>query len=312
LPWSYPTGTGPICWPTACTRCVVVDNGSTDGSVALVTAKFPKVHLIKLDHNTGFTGGVNTGIAYALEQKFEAIALLNNDAVADKDWLKHLAERLKSDAQLGIVTAKMLRTDKKHLDDTGDFYTTLGLPFPRGRNHLDTGQYDTPEPVFAASGGASLYRAKLFKAIGVFDQTFFAYLEDVDLSWRAQLAGFGVFYEPTALVYHHIGATSSKMGRFARYHFVKNFIYTYNKNMPGHLFWKYKPLFLFQLAKFGLGALRDGLFLTYLKAVGVAVLHLPATLRKRQAIQKARRVSPRHIDQKLIKQAAPKIPPLPG
>jgi GT2 family glycosyltransferase len=204
----------------------------------------------------------------------------------------------------------MLRLDHRHLDDTGDFYSTRGMPFPRGRNEIDKGQYDVAEPVFAASGGASLYRAALFQQIGQFDQDFFAYFEDVDLSFRAQLAGWKIWYEPKAVVYHHVNATSQKLGNFSRYHSVKNFIYTYNKNMPGWLFWKYKPLFTYQLLRMGLGALRDGQPGIYLKAVGSAALKIPVTLRKRRAIQRQRRLASPEIDALLYKQRPPKIPEL--
>lgn len=289
---------------------VVVDNGSTDESVVLLEAQFPKVHLIQLDHNSGFTGGVNTGIEYALAQEAEAVALLNNDAVADKDWLAQLIERLKTDDEIGIVTSKMLRMDKKHLDDTGDFYTTRGMPFPRGRNEVDKGQYDTAEPVFSASGGASLYRAAMLQEVGLFDQDFFAYFEDVDLSFRARLAGWGVWYEPAAVVYHHVNATSDKLGNFSRYHSIKNFIYTYNKNMPGRLFWKYKPLFFYQLLRMGLGALRDGHLLVYMKAVAAALLKAPSILSKRHQIQKSRQITPETLDKLLTHGRPPRIPTL--
>lgn len=290
-------------------QIVVVDNGSIDGSAELIARDFPKVHLIKLAKNTGFTGGVNTGISYALEHGAEAIALFNNDAVAKPDWLQKLVERLSSSSNIGIVTSKMLRMDKKHLDDTGDFYTTRGIAFPRGRNRLDTGQYDQAESVFAASGGASLYRADLLQQIGLFDEDYFAYFEDVDISFRARLAGWDIWYEPAAVMYHHVNATSNKLGGFLRFHNIKNFIYTYNKNMPGWLFWKYKPLFFYQLLRMGAGAVRDGHPMAFPKAVGVALFKLPVTiLVKRRQIQKARKLSTKDLDALLIHGAPPKIP----
>lgn len=289
-------------------QIIVVDNGSKDDSIKIIEKEFSNVKLIKLQENTGFAGGVNTGIKYALDQNADFIALFNNDAIADNYWLEKLLVAAKSHPEVGIVTGKFKRINKKHLDSTGDFYSVWGIPFPRGRNEADKGQYDKPEQVFAASGGASLYKAKLFREIGLFDEDFFAYLEDVDISFRARLAGWQIWYEPRAVAYHHVGATSSKMGNFARYHFVKNFIYLYCKNMPGWLFWKYKPRFLYQLVRFGAGAVRDGQIGFYMKAIGVAILHMPGTLVKRHAIQSRRKVSASAIDKLLYKQRPPKIP----
>ena len=206
---------------------IVVDNGSTDGSKELIEKKYPKIHLISKDNNHGFAGGVNIGIEYAVGKKADAIALFNNDAVANKDWLEQLVKTLNKDADTGIVTGKLMRSDKKHIDSTGDFYSTWGMPFPRGRNQKDTSQYDEPGEVFGASGGASLYRTKMLKDIGLFDERFFAYYEDVDMSFRARLAGWAVFYQPKAEAYHKVSATSLHAGRIhspTRYHSIKNFL----------------------------------------------------------------------------------------
>lgn len=217
---------------TTPTHIVVVDNGSVDESIEIIEKQFPKVHLIKLPQNTGFTGGVNTGIIYALEQNADAIALLNNDAVADKDWLKQLVTTLEQEDAFGIVTSKIVRSDKKRLDSAGDYYSVWGTAFPRGRDELDEGQFETPEEVFAGSGGASLYRASMLREVGLFDQDFFAYYEDIDISFRARLVGWKVFYQPKAVVYHEVGATSSRIHDFGAYHGLKNIFFLSYKNLP--------------------------------------------------------------------------------
>lgn len=287
---------------------VVVDNGSVDGSVKIIEAEFPGVHLIKLPKNIGFAGGVNTGIHYALEQGADAVALFNNDAVAEPNWLKNLVETMWSDEKVGIVSCKQMRSDKQYIDSTGDFYSIWGMPFPRGRNQLDTGQYDKPEEVFSAPAGATLYRGKLFEDIGLFDEMFFAYLEDVDVSFRAQLAGWKVRYEPSAVVYHHVGATSSKLGSFSRYHFIKNFYMTYAKNMPGWLYWKYLPLFIIQAVRLGASATLKGGGVAYFRGAARAFLNTPHILQERHRIQKNRKVSTDYIDGFLYKQRPPRIP----
>lgn len=285
---------------------IVVDNGSTDGSADYVRKAFPGVELLAFDNNAGFAGGVNRGIRYALKKGCEYIALFNNDAVAEKDWLKKLVQEMEQDKKTGIATGKLMRSDRKHLDSTGEQYSTSGMPFPRGRNEIDEGQYDKSENVFAATGGASLYRARMLNEIGLFDEDFFAYYEDVDISFRAQLAGWQVLYTPLAIAYHHIGGTSSKLGSFTRYHSIKNFILLYNKNVPGWLFWKYKLPFFAQLSRMLAGSIRDKQFGSFLRALGKAFLLVPSTLRKRRAIQSNRVLSSSHLDQLLYKGRPPK------
>lgn len=287
---------------------IVIDNGSTDNSVKIIKKAFKGVELIEFKDNAGFAGGVNRGIKPSLKKDFEYIALFNNDATADKNWLQELVGAADNHPEAGIITGKFMRLDKIHLDSTGDIFSSYGMPFPRGRNQVDNGQFDTPEYVFGASGGASLYRSKMLRYIGLFDEDFFAYFEDVDISFRAQLAGWKVWYTPKAVAYHHVGATSSKLGSFARYHSIKNFILTYNKNMPGTLYWVYKPGFFVQLARMKVGAIRDGEFGVFIKAVWQATKLTSSTLNKRRFIQKNRKVSTSYIKNIIHHGKPPKIP----
>lgn len=289
-------------------KIVIVDNGSEDGSALLIEKKFPFAILLKQKVNLGFAGGVNVGIRYALDHGAKAVALFNNDAIADKKWLEGLVEGLEKIPEAGIVTGKFMRLDKKHIDSVGECYSIWGVPFPRGRNQLDEAQYDNQELVFSATGGASLYRADLFNDIGLFDERFFAYFEDVDIGFRAQLAGWQVVYEPRAVAYHHVGATASKLGNFARYHSIKNFFICYTKNMPAGLYFKYLPLFTLQSFRWLITSALKGHLLTYLKAFGRFILYLPAVLRDRRTIQGRRKVSPSDIDQLLYHKRPPKIP----
>lgn len=289
-------------------KIFMVDNGSVDSSVALVKKNFSTVTILELPQNTGFTGGVNAGIEQALRDGVDYIALFNNDAVADRRWLEHLVTAAEKHPLAGIITSKFMRDDRQHFDSTGDFYTIWGLPTPRGRNIRDEGQFDKPELVFGATGGASLYRAKMLREIGLFDDCFFAYFEDVDISFRAQLAGWKVWYEPAAIAYHAVGGTSSKLGDFARYHSVKNFITLYVKDMPNWLFWFYLPLFGLQLLRFGVTSLLRGQPLAYLRGVGRALLLMPGTLKKRHHIQKSRKVSIQYIKDIMLHQRPPKPP----
>ena len=286
---------------------IVVDNGSKDSSLEILAKYQKKIIVLRQEENLGFAGGVNVGLKYALSNNFTYAALFNNDAIADKNWLEQLLSTAKK-SKAGIVTGKFLRADNKTIDSTGDFYTIWGLPFPRGRNTLDTGQYDQTEPVFGASGGASLYDISMLEDIGLFDEHFFAYYEDVDISFRAQLAGYRVMYSPKALAYHNVGGTSSKLGDFTIYHSAKNFWLLYLKNMPGFLYFKYLPLASFWYVRIFIGRIVRGGLLAFIKGWLKSILLLPKTLLARHKIQKKRHVSISYIDSILIK-SRPSRPP---
>ncbi len=287
---------------------VVVDNGSTDGSLALIEKSFPEVQVVRHAENKGFSGGVNAGFRYALEKDYEAVAVFNNDAIADKNWLKHLSVRLQGDAKFGIVCCKQLRSDGKHIDAAGGAYSTWGMPFPRGRNSIDKGQYDTAEAVFSAPGGASIYSAQLLREVGLFDEAFFAYYEDDDLSFRARLHGWKIWYEPKAKIFHHVSGTSRRLGSFTRYHATKNFFLLYAKNMPGHLYWKYLPLFFLQTLYLAAGSIRHGAFIPYCRGFTRAMLLTPHIYRERRHIQRTRIVAPAAIEALLYRHRPPKVP----
>ncbi len=276
-------------------QIIVVDNGSSDNSVDLIKTRYPSVTVLQMDTNYGFAGGVNRGIELAIDLGCSSVALFNNDAIADKDWLKELLTVMNKQPHTGIVTGKLMRIDKKHLDSTGEFIRKNAMPFSRGRNEPDNNKYESPGQVFAASGGASLYRTKMLRQIGLFDEDYFAYFEDVDISFRAQLMGWHVYYQPSARAFHHIGKTSDRLGTFRRYHSVKNYVLLYNKNMPGFLYWRYKPRFFVQLVRMAVGSIRDGEFITYVRAFFRSVVLLPGTLSKRRTIQRHRVVDANYI-----------------
>ncbi|HEX4774485.1 MAG TPA: glycosyltransferase family 2 protein [Candidatus Saccharimonadales bacterium] len=217
---------------------IVVDNGSTDGSIELIENQYPEVELIKHSKNKGYAGGVNPGFRRAIEVGAYYVAAFNNDAVADKDWLKTLVVYLDAHDEVGIAACKLLGADGLHIDSTGDYYTAWGLPYPRGRNEVDIDKYDKQTDIFGASGGASLYRVKMLEEIGLLDEDFFAYYEDVDLSFRAQLASWKISYVPAAIVYHQIGATSKKLKGFATYQTMKNLQLLWYKNLPRKYLWR--------------------------------------------------------------------------
>lgn len=214
-------------------KILVVDNASSDNSLKQlqkIEATEPKITVIANQKNKGFAGGVNTGIHYAIENDFDAVALFNNDAIADKNWLNELVKALKK-PNTSIVTGLLLHSNGKTIDSTGDYYTEWGMPYPRGRD-LKISEVPESGYVFGGSGGATLYKTSLFKEIGLFDESFFMYYEDVDLSFRAQLAGHRVYSTNTAIAYHKQSASTKKVPGLAVYNTFKNLPLLYMKNVP--------------------------------------------------------------------------------
>ena len=186
---------------------IVIDNGSTDESLEIAHSYCgnPRYHLIENSENTGFSHAVNQGIAMA---KGEYMALFNNDAFAEPNWLEELLKTAESDPKIFAVSSLMLRYYEPELaDDAGDYVTILGFACKRG-DGLKASRYQKPCRIFSACGGAALYRKSILDKIGVFDELFFAYYEDVDLSWRANNFGYKNVYCPTAKCRHICGATT--------------------------------------------------------------------------------------------------------
>lgn len=272
---------------------ILVDNGSTDGSVSFIKEKFPEVICIELPKNVGFAGGVNRGIKKAIELGFDYVALFNNDAVADKDWLKYMLEDI--NINVGIVTCSFINLDKKKIDSTGDLYTNWGLPFPRGRNENFNNQYYEDIYVFAGSGGASLYRAKIFLEIGFFDEDFFAYYEDVDFSFRAQLSGWKVKYSPNSIAYHDTGSTSKTIKGFTTYQTVKNLPWLYWKNVPTKYLFTIGVRFYFAYLTIFISAIQRGQIWPAFKGLLISIIYLPKKLFERNRIQRSKKVESEYI-----------------
>ncbi len=211
---------------------ILVDNGSTDGSQAFTREAYPEVRLVELGQNRGFTGACNAGFAAS---RGEIVCLLNNDTEADDRWLEVIQDTFDRHPQAGAVATKMLLYDRRdHFHSAGDYYRVNGLPGNRGVWQEDKGQYDREEPVFSACGGAAAYRRRMIEEIGFLDDAFFFSCEDIDLAWRAHLAGWEVIYAPQAVVYHKLKASGGS-GVTGSYHDGRNFLYVLWKNYPTEL-----------------------------------------------------------------------------
>ncbi len=210
---------------------ILVDNGSSDDSVAYVRLNFPEVRVISLTRNLGFTGACNAGYAKA---RGEFIILLNNDTEADENWLTAIVSAFEENVEVGSIASKILLFDKRdHFHTAGDYYRLDGIPGNRGVWQMDCGQYDRPEYVFSACGAAAAYRRTMLEQIGFLDERFYFSCEDVDLGWRSHLAGWQVLYVPTAVVYHKLKATGGDLT--ASYYDGRNHLYLIWKNYPGAL-----------------------------------------------------------------------------
>lgn len=262
---------------------IVVDNGSSDSSKEIVSSYGESVVLISLNKNYGFTGGVNAGIQYALENDFEAVALLNNDAVAENNWLELLEKHLTGST--GIVTGLIMESDKKTIDTAGIALSSWGLPYPRFYKSPDY-QSLNKEFVLGASGGASLYSSEMLREIGLFDDDFFAYYEDVDLSLRAQFRGWKVFFDPEARVYHKTSSTSRRWPGFRTYQMFKNLRLLVTKTTPPVWRSTIYPRFYLAYSLFQLKALfsRDAWYM--LKGSTKGILLSPKKLNEKRAIVK--------------------------
>ena len=279
---------------------IVVDNDSHDDSVARFRsyqAKHPALSLVIIENqrNLGFAGGINTGLRYAQKQQFRFVGMLNPDAVANTHWCQALVDELRAHPDCGIATGLLARRDGTTIDSSGDFYTTWGLPGPRHRDEPISHAPTEAGAVFGATGGGAVYRTALFDTVDLFDEAFFMYYEDVDLSFRTQLAGWTVRFTPHAVAYHKVGASSSKVPGLAVYNTFKNLPLIFIKNVPGRLFWSIGARFCLTYWLIFLSALRHGNGWPALRGMIASVIRQPAAYRQRFAIQRQRKVSVNYI-----------------
>lgn len=209
---------------------LIVDNASTDGSVEWIKEHYPNVKLMVMKENLGFAGGVNAGIR-AAETPY--VLLLNNDTEVTPGFVGALLKAIESSSKVFSVSSKMIQfDDRKKLDDAGDLYSVAGWAFQRGVGHSSR-EYNRCRKVFSACAGAAIYRKSVFEKIGYFDEIHFAYLEDIDIGYRARLAGYENLYCPKAVVYHvGSGTSGSKYNDFKVKLSSRNNFYLNYKNMP--------------------------------------------------------------------------------
>jgi GT2 family glycosyltransferase len=282
---------------------IVVDNGSQDGSVEYIKRRYPNVRLVDLPENRGYAGGNNEGIRIA---KGTFIAFLNNDTWIDPAWLDHLVkETAESPQSVGMWASKILSYNNHGvLDNVGLLLYPDGLARGKGRLETDRGQYDKKCEALMPSGCAGFYRRAMLDEIGLFDDEFFAYADDVDLGLRARLSGWGCMYVPTAKVFHKYSSSSSAYSPFKAFLIERNRIWVLLKYYPVALilaspYYTLKRLVIHLYgAVFGKGA--SGKFTqehSLLLAAGIllkawfsALRSLPRIIRQRRSFARLRRI----------------------
>lgn len=279
---------------------VVVDNNSTDNSRDILENHIKKrsdsnIHFIKNDVNSGFAGGNNTGIRYALKNTYRYIGSLNPDATADKEWVKSLVETLKMRSDCGIVTGLIEKNSTGTIDTTGEQYTIWGIPNSRKRGSSLEAAPDAGY-IFAATGGGFIARADTLSNVGLFDEKFFMYFEDIDLCFRTQLSGYKIFYTPDAIAHHKIGASSSNVKGLVVYNTFKNLPLVFLKNVPLRLWSKILPRFSVAYSLFLANAIKNKNGWPAIKGILRYITLIPHGLILRRRIQKDRKVPIDYID----------------
>jgi GT2 family glycosyltransferase len=287
---------------------ILLDNGSTDGSVEYVEENFPGwVRILANERNEGFSGGNNRGIR-AASGKY--IVLLNNDAQADPRWLEELVKVAGENPRAGMLACKIyLQGGSKIIDNVGHLIYRDGLNRGRGRLEADLGQYEKMEEVFFPSGCAALYRREMLDEVGLFDEDFFAYGDDTDLGIKGRLAGWKCLYVPKAVVHHRYSQSSGAYSALKAFYVERNRLWIAVKYFPLPLLLE-SPFFTFlRFALQGYGALvgrgaagrfseahsPGELLRILLKAYLAAFRGLPRMWKKRNDMKKKIRVSEREI-----------------
>ncbi|HXU91371.1 MAG TPA: glycosyltransferase family 2 protein [Methylomirabilota bacterium] len=289
-------------WPAL--EIIVVDNGSTDGSRELLRARYgARITLIESPVNLGFAAGNNVAI---LAAKGAYVALLNNDAVADVDWVGELVRAAEADPRVGMCACKILVLDGRGLiDSAGLLISADGIGRGRGRLELDGDAYARAGDALIPSGCAVLYRRAMLDEIGLFDEDFFAYCEDSDLGLRGRLAGWTCRYVPTAIVHHAYSRSAGPYSTFKAFHVERNRCFVLLKCFPASAIIASIPYTLARYTVQGWGTLtRRGaaarladttsapaVAATLLRAWGAALVLVPRMLARRRRLRSLRRLT---------------------
>lgn len=279
---------------------VLVDDASTDDSVAYVAEHYRQVKIVALTRNSGLAFGCNTGARAA---SGDLLVMLNNDTEPEPGWLAALVDAAEAHPEAGAVASKMLLFDRRDtLHNAGDAMGADGIPRNRGVWEIDRGQFDDDTRVFGGCGGGVAYRRAAWEATGGFDERLFMYLEDVDLAWRLQLLGWQARFAPAARLYHHLSATGG--GVLASYYTGRNTVWVIAKDMPGPLIREHLRRILraqWRVTRDALRAWRGAAARARLRGQLAGLLGLPRVLAWRRSVQQTRQVPIDVVDAMLLR-----------
>jgi GT2 family glycosyltransferase len=262
---------------------VFVDNGSSDGSAGFVREHYPSAKIVETGKNLGFAGGNNAGIRIA---QGEFILTLNNDTIVDPHFLEEIQKPFLRDPRTGMCGSKMVLPDGR-INSTAICISRSGAAWDRGMGEPDHGQYDVAEEIFGPCAGAALYRRLMLDEIGLFDEDFFLFMEDVDLAFRARLSGWKCMYVPTARVVHIHGGTAGFKSDISIYYGNRNLVWYVVKNFPSRALIMFIPWII--------GGNIAVILYYFLKRKGKAIIKakvdavkgLPRMIKKRQSMKKS-------------------------
>jgi GT2 family glycosyltransferase len=211
------------------TEILVVDNGSTDGAPSALRAAHPRVRVVELGENLGFAAAANAGVEATTG---DWLLLLNNDATLDPDAVVELTRAAAGQPEVGALAVQMRFAADGRINSAGFGVDRLGVAYDRHLGRAPPESERDPTPVFGASAGAALMRRTMLDELAGFDPSFFLYLEDVDLAWRARMRGWECLYVPAAVAHHRHSATSRHGSPFKHFHVGRNRVRLLAKNMP--------------------------------------------------------------------------------
>lgn len=265
-------------------KIYLVDNNSSDNSVKIFEDKFknnPFIQIIKNDQNLGFSGGVNAGFRAGIDDNLDVLGTINPDAILDKNWIKETS-LLFNNPKNGIVGGILINPRNDKIDSFGEGMSIWGLSFPmdRGKSLNEINQEQRAS--FGVTGGAVLYRVAALKESGIYDEKFFLYYEDSDLSYRLRLKGWSAECTKKAIAYHKTSSTTSKISGLITLSAFKNMPLLVYKNTPKELLHKVLPRFWVVYMIFWINSIFKGSFIHATKGLMQSIALIPHALKNRQ------------------------------
>lgn len=279
---------------------ILVDNGSEDNSINYVNNNFPDVKIILLLKNYGFSKAINEGVK---KSKAKYVVFLNNDTEVDKEWLNNLIKCAKLHPEAISINSKILNFyNRKKIDGIGILINEVGQAKSIGWSEEDKGQYKKEMYIFGATGGASLFVRDDFIKVGMFDESYFMYSEEVDFAFRAQFLKYKSIHCPKAIVYHKHKTSANRRPQFIEYWQFRNMYITIIKDFPMSILLKKWRLLKIILVFFNtiLYQIKNGFFWPPFSVTFYLLINFPRLIIQRKKIQNAKKINDSEIEKFLV------------